>query len=189
MGHIIKTPAGTFRANWRDATGRQKAKTFKTRKEAAAFLAETESTLSRGTYVDPHAGRTRFEVYAQKWAAGRNDEAMTRARDGSVMRHRVLPMWGQVPIGQIAHSAVQRWVGACGCLSVFGPNEPQLHWKTIAARLAERIPEHYAEITQDAISALMRKHIRSVQVKIAGTNLQGARRADIDAALTARGDR
>ena len=42
MGHLVKTQAGTFRANWRDATGRQKAKTFRTRKEASAFLAETE---------------------------------------------------------------------------------------------------------------------------------------------------
>ena len=78
MGHVIPTPAGTYRANWRDATGKQRAKTFPTRKQAKAFLAETESTLTRGTYVDPHAGRARFAVYAVKWAAGRNDEKMTR---------------------------------------------------------------------------------------------------------------
>jgi integrase len=114
MGHIIKTPAGTFRANWRDAAGKQKAKTFNTKKDAAAFLAETETAVNRGTYVDPHAGRTRFEVYAAMWAAGRNDEAMTRARDASIMRHRVLPTWGDVPIGRIDHSAVQRWTSDLG---------------------------------------------------------------------------
>jgi integrase len=114
VGHIVKTPAGTFRANWRDASGKQKAKTFKTRKEASAFLAEMETSLTRGAYVDPHAGRTRFEVYAQKWTAGRNDEAMTKARDGSIMRHRVLPTWGSVPIGRIDHSGVQRWVSELG---------------------------------------------------------------------------
>ena len=68
MGHIVKTPAGTFRANWRDATGRQKAKTFDTRKEAAAYLAETEASLARGTYVDPRAGRIHFRDFAAKWA-------------------------------------------------------------------------------------------------------------------------
>lgn len=114
MGHVVKTQAGTFRANWRDATGRQKAKTFRTRKEASAFLAETEAAINRGGYVDPHAGRTRFELYARKWAAGRNDEAMTRARDASVMRHRVLPTWGEVPIRRIDHSAVQQWVSELG---------------------------------------------------------------------------
>ena len=114
MGHIIKTPAGTYRANWRDATGKQKAKTFKTRKQAASFLADTESTITRGTYVDPHAGRLLFEVYAAKWAAGRNDEAMTIARDTSVMRSRVLPRWGAVPIGRISHSDVQQWASELG---------------------------------------------------------------------------
>lgn len=114
MGHIVKTPAGTYRANWRDATGRQKAKTFKTKKAAAAFLAETEAALTRGTYVDPHAGRIRFRIYAEKWTAGRTDEAMTAARDASLMRHRVLPTWGEVPIGRIDHSAVQRWVSDLG---------------------------------------------------------------------------
>ncbi|MEU4715293.1 site-specific integrase [Micromonospora purpureochromogenes] len=64
--------------------------------------------------MDPHAGRTRFELYARKWAAGRNDEAMTKARDASVMRHRVLPTWGEVPIRRIDHSAVQQWVSELG---------------------------------------------------------------------------
>ncbi|MEH1013702.1 site-specific integrase [Micromonospora sp. CPCC 206060] len=114
MGHIIKTPAGTYRANWRDPAGRQKAKTFPTRKQAAAYLAETETTVTRGTYVNPHAGRIRFEVYARKWGAGRNDEAMTTARDASVMRARVLPTWGTVPIGRIDHSAVQAWASELG---------------------------------------------------------------------------
>lgn len=114
MGHIVRTSAGTYRANWRDATGRQRAKTFPTKKQASAFLAETEAALTRGTYVDPHAGRMLFEVYAAKWAAGRNDELVTIARDASVMRHRVLPRWGAVPIGRINHSDVQQWASELG---------------------------------------------------------------------------
>jgi integrase len=39
---------------------------------------------------------------------------MTRARDASVMRHRVLPTWGKVPISRIDHSAVQQWVTELG---------------------------------------------------------------------------
>jgi hypothetical protein len=65
MGHIVKTTAGTFRANCRDPAGRQKAKTFKTRK-AAAFLAETEAALNHGAYVDPRAGCIRFREYAAR---------------------------------------------------------------------------------------------------------------------------
>jgi integrase len=110
MGHIVKTPAGTFRANWRDATGRQRAKTFRTKKEAAAFLADTEANLTRGTYVDPHAGRVRFGEYAKRWLEARQSQRNTSARDASIFRNHVLPRWGSVPIGKVDHLTVQKWV-------------------------------------------------------------------------------
>ncbi|MET8197139.1 site-specific integrase [Micromonospora sp. NPDC005222] len=114
MGHIVKTPAGTFRANWRDATGRQKAKTFPTRRQAASFLAETETSIARGGYVDPHAGRLLFGRYAQRWRDSRNDELTTRARDASILRTHVLPRWSDVPLSRIDHLAVQSWVTELG---------------------------------------------------------------------------
>jgi integrase len=110
MGHISKTPAGTYRANWRDVTGRQKAKSFRTKKAAAGFLAQVESALHRGVYVDPHAGRQSFGPYAARWLAARTTEKTTTARDASIMRANVLPRWADVPIGRIDHLAVQRWV-------------------------------------------------------------------------------
>jgi integrase len=110
MGHIVKTPAGTFRANWRDVTDRQKAKTFRTRKQAAAFLAEVESALRKGSYVDPRAGRVRFGDYAARWLSARDVQRTTRARDESLMRNHVLAHWSAVPIGRIDHLAVQQWV-------------------------------------------------------------------------------
>ncbi|WP_328854581.1 MULTISPECIES: hypothetical protein [Microbispora] len=110
MGHIVKTKAGTYRANWRDHTDRQRSKTFATKKEATAFLAEISSSLNRGTYVDPHAGKAKFGPYATKWMLSRNHEITTVARDDSIMRTHVLPRWRDVPLGRIDHSAVQTWV-------------------------------------------------------------------------------
>lgn len=110
MGHVIRTPAGTYRANWRDVSGRQKAKTFRTKKEAAGFLAQVESAITRGAYVDPHAGRQMFGPYAEKWLSARATEKTTTARDASIMRVHVLPRWAETPIGRIDHSDVQQWV-------------------------------------------------------------------------------
>lgn len=114
MGHIVTTPSGNYRANWRDTAGRQCAKTFKTKKAANAHLAEVESSLNRGTYVDPHAGRLRFGDYAQKWLDARNDERTTMARDASIMRIHVLPRWGDVPFVKIDHLAAQKWITELG---------------------------------------------------------------------------
>ena len=114
MGHVVKTPAGTYRANWRDAAGRQKAKTFRTKKEASLFLVETEASVARGTYVDPHAGRIRFGEYADRWLTARNTQRSTSARDLSLMRNHVLAAWATTPIGKVDHLAVQRWVTDLG---------------------------------------------------------------------------
>lgn len=110
MSHITKTPAGTFRANWRDPARRQTSKTFATRRAAAAFLAEIDASLNRGTYVDPRAGRTRFGPYARKWLAARHVERTTADRDQGIMHNHVLPRWENVPLAKIDHSAVQAWV-------------------------------------------------------------------------------
>jgi hypothetical protein len=91
MGHIVPTTAGRYRANWRDTAGWQCAKTFRSKREATAYLAEVETALHRGAYVDPHAGRVRFGDYATRWLAARNDEITTAARDASIMRNHVVP--------------------------------------------------------------------------------------------------
>ncbi len=114
MSHISRTPGGTYRANWRDQSGRQRAKTFPTKKAARQFLAEIESSMTRGLYVDPHAGRTLFADHAKRWMSSRNTEATTAARDASVMRTHVLPQWGSWPLNKIDHAAVQAWVTALG---------------------------------------------------------------------------
>jgi integrase len=114
MGHIVPTPAGRYRANWRDTAGRQRAKTFRTKREATAYLAEVETALHRGAYVDPHAGRIRFGDYAVRWLAARNDEITTAARDASIMRNHVVPRWGTIPLTKIDHLAVQHWVTELG---------------------------------------------------------------------------
>ncbi|MFC0533951.1 cell division protein FtsK [Phytohabitans kaempferiae] len=72
--------------------------------------------------------------------------------------------------------------------AVFNPGERGLHWQHIAARLAERFPEHYADITPDAISAQLRAlRVPSVNVKVAGETLKGARLDAIDTAIRGRG--
>ena len=48
MSFVSRTPEGNYRANWREPSGRQKAKTFPTKAEAKRFLAEIDAGLTRG---------------------------------------------------------------------------------------------------------------------------------------------
>jgi S-DNA-T family DNA segregation ATPase FtsK/SpoIIIE len=71
-------------------------------------------------------------------------------------------------------------------LTVFGP-DAQLHWQTIAARLAAQLPQRWDGVTADAVSADMRAAgVAGGQVKVRGVNRQGCRRADVQAAMEAR---
>jgi hypothetical protein len=72
-------------------------------------------------------------------------------------------------------------------LSVLGPVEPGQHWTVIADRLAEQIPERWADVTAAAITAQCRDlHVPSVTVKVGGDAQRGCRRAHLEAAR--RGD-
>ncbi|MEQ4206298.1 cell division protein FtsK [Actinopolymorpha sp. B9G3] len=65
--------------------------------------------------------------------------------------------------------------------------ETGLQWPTLAARLAERMPEHYADVTADALSAQLRAlGVPSVDVKRDGQVLKGAKTVAVTAAINRR---
>jgi DNA segregation ATPase FtsK/SpoIIIE, S-DNA-T family len=71
--------------------------------------------------------------------------------------------------------------------SVFGTDERGLQWDDIATRLAQRIPEHYADTTAETISAQLRAlGVPSVDVKRAGAARKGCKRDAIDTVITRR---
>jgi integrase len=109
-GGIRRTPAGNWRAYWRDPAGRQTSKTFPTKREASTFLAQMTAAASTGAYVSPHAGRVLFAAHAEQWMRSWNNEATTHARDASIMRTHVLQQWGTWPLSKIDHMAVQTWI-------------------------------------------------------------------------------
>jgi hypothetical protein len=95
-------------------SGKQRSKTFRIKKDATAFLAEMQTSKTRGAYVSPHAGRTLFGEHAEKWMAAWNTEITTAARDLSIMRTHVLPQWGEVPLGKIDDIGLQARVTELG---------------------------------------------------------------------------
>jgi integrase len=112
VGFVDKTPEGRYRAYFRDPAGKQRSKTFRTKRDATAFLAEVENSKSRGTYVFPHAGRLPFGEHARRWMATWNTEATTAAKHRSIMETHVLPWWGDVPLSSIDHLGLQEWITA-----------------------------------------------------------------------------
>ncbi|MGH3773701.1 MAG: tyrosine-type recombinase/integrase [Pseudonocardiaceae bacterium] len=114
MGHVIPTKAGSWRANWREPGGKQRSKTFTTKREATAYLTQTEATINQGAYVSPQGGRAKFGDLALRWLASRNDEPTTIARDASIMKTHVIAKWGGWRVGTIGHMDHQEWITHLG---------------------------------------------------------------------------
>jgi hypothetical protein len=114
MGHIRKTTAGQFRACWRDPAGKQRSKTFPTRREASAHLAAIERSMVEGVYVSPTAGKIRLREFAEVWQQSRRSSARHDERVASILARHILPVWGDWPLGRIDHMSVQRWVTGLG---------------------------------------------------------------------------
>lgn len=71
--------------------------------------------------------------------------------------------------------------------SVIERGETGAQWEEIASRLATRLPEAYADVTAESISAQVRAFgVPSVDVKRSGKALKGAKSDAIDAAITRR---
>lgn len=112
MSYVDKVRRGMhvkFRARWRDPSGREKAKTFDTRREAVAFLVKIDAAKSVGSYVDPAQGKMLVRDFAAEWLAGRDVRSSTGARDASLVRTHILPAWGNTPIGALRVAEVSAW--------------------------------------------------------------------------------
>ena len=159
MASIHNTPAGNWRATWRDPSGKQCSKTFPTKREARAFLAEIGSSLNHGAYIDPRAGKAKFGPYALTWLAARNTEATSAVRDESYLRVHVLPKWADYPFGGITHSLTQAWV------------------TELSGRLAPATVAKLLQLTSSVFASAIRDRLISVN-PCDGVKLPAIRRTD-----------
>ncbi|MDQ3417010.1 MAG: site-specific integrase [Actinomycetota bacterium] len=113
MGHVQRRGPGKWRARWRGPDGKEVSQAFTRRTDAEQRLATVKTDMSRGSYVDPKAGRVPTGVWAARWLeAQRHLKPSTRARyDGIVSKH-IIPRWGAIPLAKITHADVAGWVAS-----------------------------------------------------------------------------
>lgn len=85
---------------------------FKTRKEAALFLASITVSKATGDYIDPALGRTTVGQLSAGWLAGKEATLKPSAYRplASAWTVHVEPIWGDREIASIQPSEVQTWV-------------------------------------------------------------------------------
>lgn len=98
MGSIERTPNKRWRARYRDLSGRSRSKTFDRKLDAAKFLERVGADLQPGEWA---------EAWYQTTAPLK---PTARVSYGKILDRRVLPRWGDRPLGSIDRAEVRQWV-------------------------------------------------------------------------------
>jgi integrase len=107
----ITRRGSTYRARYRDPSGREHERRFDRKVDARRWLDEQTTQHVTGTYVDPTLGRVTVGDWSDRWLASKgNLKASTRGRYAGILTTHVKPSWGHVRLADVTHEGVQAWV-------------------------------------------------------------------------------
>ena len=104
-------PSGKYQARYAVGTTWHTApNTFRTKREADAYLATVRADVDRGAWIDPDAGKVTFRKYAARWLAER-PQLRPRSRElyEGLLRLHIDPVLGDLELGQIAPARIRTW--------------------------------------------------------------------------------
>jgi integrase len=98
-----------WRVRWTDPiTGREKSRHFARKLEAERFATDVEARKATGEYVDPRAGRIRFDEVATRWLATVSHlKPNTVAGYESILTAHLLPAFASAPVASIDTTTVK----------------------------------------------------------------------------------
>jgi integrase len=90
--------------------GHQYTKSFRTRKEAEAYIVQERAAQIQGTWVDPAAGKVQLDVYSSTWLAQRPAlRPRTIELYEYLLRRFVLPELGPKSLDKITPMMIRAW--------------------------------------------------------------------------------
>lgn len=111
MASLRQKPSGRWEARYRDQFGAQHAHTFDTKALARRWVAEMETDVRRGEWVDPGLGRVTFDEWAAEYLRTIvHLRAVTQGDYERALRIHVLPAFAGRPIAAIDHVEVRRFI-------------------------------------------------------------------------------
>lgn len=112
FGNVRKLPSGRYQVRYRGPDGLMRSGPclFDRKRDAELFLDDVRSTMARGEWLDPDAGKVPFEVFGQEWLSQRKGlSPTTMERYESAFRLQLLPELGHLTVGEISSAVVRRW--------------------------------------------------------------------------------
>jgi integrase len=114
FGYVRKLRSGRWQASYLHE-GKRYPRTFATKADADAWLAQAHAQILRGEWVDPDRASTLFRLYAARWLETRSDlRPTTRAKYANLLRLHLLPTFGHRRLGTVSPDTVRAWYHGYG---------------------------------------------------------------------------
>ncbi|MDN4595913.1 tyrosine-type recombinase/integrase [Leifsonia virtsii] len=117
MASIKKRPDGSWRARYRDASGREHARHFKFKdnprdpeNSAQHWLDRETSKLVTGTWVAPKTAKVTMREWCSTWIDGYATNRASTVRQARTHLVRISAKFGDRPLGSIRPSEVKHWM-------------------------------------------------------------------------------
>lgn len=110
-GSVRRMPSGRFQARYRvDGFEHVAPRTFRTRRDAHAFLANVRADVERGAWIDPDAAKIPLAEYAWRWLDERPQlRPRTQEFYEGLLRLHVLPALGSVALRDLKPAGIRAW--------------------------------------------------------------------------------
>jgi integrase len=140
---VRKLPSGRFQARYRvDLTWRAAPTTFRTKREADAFLAQTRADLDRGSWLDPARGDIALGEYSARWLADRPSlRPRTKELYEGLLRLHILPTFGERPLARITTAGVRTWRARMLAADRPGPSTVSKSYRLLHAIMATAVED------------------------------------------------
>ncbi len=110
-GSVRKLPSGRYQARYRvDGKMAAAPTTFRTKRDAEAYLSTVQADMERGQWVNPASAKVTLRSYATKWLAQRPDlrPRTVELYEGELRLH-ILPVLGDVELAKLTPAKVRDW--------------------------------------------------------------------------------
>jgi integrase len=104
-----KRPDGTYRARYRDTSGREHARHFPRKVDAQRWLDERTAALVTGMHVSPKTARTTVEQWCATWLEGYETRRPATVRQARVHIRQIVRAFGPMRLGDVRPSQVKAW--------------------------------------------------------------------------------
>ncbi len=104
-----KRSDGTYRARYRDPSGREYAKHFSRKADAQRWLDVQTSSIVTGMHVDPKTARTTVSEWCAIWLEGYATRRPSTVRQARVHMRSIEATFGRMPLAEVRPSHVKAW--------------------------------------------------------------------------------